>query len=81
MLFYSRYFLVFSFTILSCLASPFNENYWQKDNGLTEKRLSVVISGNDWIDNIYLFRCVAGNLQLTVASNAIAPQNYLKTEW
>jgi len=46
------------------------------------RRLSVVFLGDDWVDNIYVFRCTsAGELQWTVTSNALAPQGYLKTTW
>ena len=80
MVFCLSFFILF-LTFISCLASPLNPQFWQNDNGLTEKRLSVVFSGDDWIDNIYLFRCVVGNLQWAVASNSIASKSLQETEW
>lgn len=69
-------------TITSNLAFPLlNENFWYNDNNLAEKRLSVRFSGNDWIDNIYVFRCVSGNLQWAIANNAIEPQQALNIKW
>lgn len=81
MVLYLKHYFVFSLTFINYLASPLNTQYWQKDNGLAEKRLSVVFSGNDWIDNIYIFRCVVGDLQWAVASNSIASRSYQETEW
>lgn len=81
MLIYLKHYFVFSLTFVNYVTSALNTQDWQKDNGLEEKRLSVVFSGNDWIDNIYLFRCVAGELQWAKASNSIASRSYQKTEW
>ena len=66
--------LVFLSLTHFCLSLPLN-------NELVERRLSVVFLGDDWVDNIYVFRCTSGELQWSVTSNALAPQSYLKTTW